>query len=283
MFSGPSDVSRVPQATFFDMYAPHPMMSMARSARLESEDSVLIVRGRVVDVVCVSQKCLDPSGQASLLQLDVTEIGELDQRLEVTKLADEDKLPVFLSSLLNVFPDNLCSEDLESLFYTVFARIPWFLPVVNQWSREETTAFHFWVYLQDWKLAKKDLDRLEHAISIVERHSSRLGGTVGKFSESNDEKKQSMQEQAMQRMESCQLGRGRVLGRTRAGRLYNSMQRIEDGDVIMALQGSRQLHVMRPCGEMFKLISDIYVNGLMFGEAYADQDPDEVDYEISIC
>jgi hypothetical protein len=92
-----------------------------------------------------------------------------------------------------------------------------------------------------------------------------------------------MRKKAMQRMKNHSLRKGRVLGRTHAGRLYNSMLGIEDGDVIMALQGSRQLHVMRPCGDIFRLVCDIYVDGLMFGEAYAGQDPNEVDYEISIC
>ncbi|EAT88720.1 hypothetical protein SNOG_03515 [Parastagonospora nodorum SN15] len=231
MFGGPSDLREIPSTTSFDEYEPHPISSMVRPARFVSEDSVLVVKGRIVDVVCVSQHRLASSSQASLLTQEVTKIGEPDQRLEVTNSADKGGTLVFSSSLCDLLPDDPSSEDLIHLFYIVFARLPWSLPIVDQMSPGETTAFHF------------------------------LAANV----------------------QVLRLEKGRVLGRTRAGRLYNAMQGIEDGDVIMALQGADQLHVMRPCGDMFKLIGDIYVDGLMFGEAYVGQDPNEVDYEISIC
>lgn len=278
MFGGPSAIGKLPDTTLLGAYAPHPMTSMVRPARLVSKDSVLVVRGRVVDEVCVSRERLAPFDQASLLTQEVTKIGEPGQRLEVTKFATEGEISAFLSSLLDLLPDDPSSEYLERLFYTVFAQQAWYLPVPDHMSLDETIAFHFSVYLQDEKSSKKGLNRLEHAISIVGRYCSQLGGIGDKVSGSNDEKKQ-----AMRRMSSYSLKKGRVLGRTRAGRLYNSMRRIADGDVIMALQGASQLHVMRPCGDMFKLICDIWVEGLMFGEAYADQDPNKVDYEISIC
>ncbi|KAH6258567.1 hypothetical protein HBI40_060000 [Parastagonospora nodorum] len=278
MFGGPSDLREIPSTTSFDEYEPHPISSMVRPARFVSEDSVLVVKGRIVDVVCVSQHRLASSSQASLLTQEVTKIGEPDQRLEVTNSADKGGTLVFSSSLCDLLPDDPSSEDLIHLFYIVFARLPWSLPIVDQMSPGETTAFHFLVCLQRLRSKNRGLDRLQHAISIVERYCSQLRGTWDKLFESSNEYKH-----ARRRMSRYSLEKGRVLGRTRAGRLYNAMQGIEDGDVIMALQGADQLHVMRPCGDMFKLIGDIYVDGLMFGEAYVGQDPNEVDYEISIC
>jgi hypothetical protein len=213
MFGGPSDLRDIPSTTQLDVYGPHPITSMVRPARLVSEDSVLVVKGRIVDVVCVSRNPLASFSQASLLTPEVAKIGEPDQRLEVTKFVDEGEIPAFLSSLLDLLPEESGSQDLKPLFYTIFAWSPWSLSISDHKSAEETTAFQFWVYLQDWKLReKKRFNCLEHAISIMENYCSQLGGTVDKLSESNGEKTQSMREQAMRRLTNCTLKKGRVLG-----------------------------------------------------------------------
>jgi hypothetical protein len=78
------------------------------------------------------------------------------------------------------------------------------------------------------------------------------------------------------------LEKGRKLGCTRGGRFYNARQGTSAGDAIVALQGSDQLFVLRPTGTTYKLIGDIFVDGLMNGEAYVNKDPQEVDYDIEL-
>jgi hypothetical protein len=57
MFNNPSNVSAPPPSTALDAYAPHPMTSTDQPvARVISENSILIVKGRIIDAVCTSRK-----------------------------------------------------------------------------------------------------------------------------------------------------------------------------------------------------------------------------------
>ncbi len=60
---------------------------------------------------------------------------------------------------------------------------------------------------------------------------------------------------------------------TQQGRIGNCMHEAKEGDVIAAFQGADFVCIVR-------LVGDIYVYGLMSGEAYQGIDPDKVDYDI---
>lgn len=61
------------------------------------------------------------------------------------------------------------------------------------------------------------------------------------------------------------------------------MYTVQEGDAIVAFQGSDRLFIIRLVGNIYKLIGDIFVDGLMHGEAYENQDPDKVDYDIELA
>lgn len=63
----------------------------------------------------------------------------------------------------------------------------------------------------------------------------------------------------------------------------SAINRMEEGDEVMALEGSDVLWVLRPVGNnRYGLVGGIWADGLMFGEAYEGLDPDEVGYDIEI-
>jgi hypothetical protein len=79
------------------------------------------------------------------------------------------------------------------------------------------------------------------------------------------------------------LEQGRRIGCTRGGRFCNAMYTVRQGDAIVALQGADQLFIIREVGNTYRLMGDIFVDGLMHGEAYKDQNMDNVDYDIELA
>jgi hypothetical protein len=75
---------------------------------------------------------------------------------------------------------------------------------------------------------------------------------------------------------------GRSFSVTKAGRVCNAMHEVKPGDAIVAFQNAERLYVIRPVGDKYRLVGDAMVPGLMFGEAYENLDPNEVDYMIEL-
>jgi hypothetical protein len=75
---------------------------------------------------------------------------------------------------------------------------------------------------------------------------------------------------------------GRSFCVTETGRFCNAMNQARERDGIAAFQGSDRLWILRPVGERYRLIGEVYVDGLMKGEAYEGVDPDEVDHDIEL-
>jgi hypothetical protein len=64
---------------------------------------------------------------------------------------------------------------------------------------------------------------------------------------------------------------------TRTGNIPDIAQK---NDVIASLEGGHLLYVLRPAGEKYQYIGTAYVEGLMNGEAYAEIDADQADYDL---
>jgi hypothetical protein len=76
---------------------------------------------------------------------------------------------------------------------------------------------------------------------------------------------------------------GRSFCTTKQNRICSCMNKIETGDVIAAFRGGDRLYVLRPAEDgRYRVVGDVYVHGLMNGEAYDGLDPDEVDYDIEL-
>jgi hypothetical protein len=75
---------------------------------------------------------------------------------------------------------------------------------------------------------------------------------------------------------------GRSFGVTNQNRIVNFTFKAEVGDFIALLQGGSTLYILRPFVEKFKFVGDVCVPGIMYGEAYTDTVPNDVDYEIPL-
>jgi Heterokaryon incompatibility protein (HET) len=67
---------------------------------------------------------------------------------------------------------------------------------------------------------------------------------------------------------------------TEQGRFCNAMRELEKGDAIAIFQGADRSYILREVGHQYRLIGDIFVDGIMFGEAYENVDPHVVDHDI---
>lgn len=78
---------------------------------------------------------------------------------------------------------------------------------------------------------------------------------------------------------------GRCLAVTNNSAIINACGKTQVGDVIALLRGSRWPCILRPVGGermQYQILGIAWVNGMMYGEAYNNGDPDELDYEIEI-
>jgi hypothetical protein len=80
------------------------------------------------------------------------------------------------------------------------------------------------------------------------------------------------------------LLRGCGVGVTNQRRIFNAMDEVKPRDAIAAFQGTDRLFVLRPVmnSHRYRLVGDVYVDGLMPGEAYEGLDPQSVDYDIEL-
>jgi hypothetical protein len=299
----------------FNMYAPHPTQGGADLVRFSECGSLLVVKGRLLDIVSVQDTFPILPSQTS-------------------KYDEEESQYVYLSSIIDLVPAELRMEDIASVVRTITVGRPWTPPSGNETEHDETVVYHIWTYLRAWSrilledpsdtsstvsdtsviasdkpLVSSDAStlaintlsptdppsspaqligplstpeiqqRLNLVISALEAFAPRLADPSPHPLEALCEK----EEIASNRFEQYTLETRRRVGRTRAGRFYNATQRVEEGDAVVALRGADQLFVVRARGDAYELISDVYVDGLMFGEAYEGLDEDEVDYDIKLC
>jgi hypothetical protein len=85
-------------------------------------------------------------------------------------------------------------------------------------------------------------------------------------------------------VKSLAMWRGRSFGVTSCGKVFSALNLAKVGDVIVALEGSRdRLWTLRPVeGKGFRLVGDVYIAGYMKGQHYVGDNhgafyPDEGD------
>ena len=259
-----------PDIIALGVYMAHPKVHGSCLARCHTDRSILTVKGQILDYVATSS-----SSSVWPLSNNSSQITESN----------------FLSDLVYLLPGGVSIEDVTSLLRTITAKKPWVPPAGDQGSANETTAFHLWAYLRykSRLLAIRIADMPNRAKEMLE-HNDRIMRNTRSFIQSSSGSELQQPDQvtggervAIERVLRYALDRGRRLGRTRAGRLFNAIGTAQENDAIVALQGADKLYTVRLVGSTYKLIGDILVDGLMYGEAYENQDPDKVDYDINLA
>ncbi|KAG2420071.1 hypothetical protein HFD88_004869 [Aspergillus terreus] len=265
--NSPANTS-IPETLPLRVYTPHPRLYIHKPAQFRKDNSLLTVKGRVLDYVSISRSTI------SWAHDDPRVTSQLE----------------FLSSLTCLLPDGVSIEEVASLLRTVTARAPWSPPSDTQAGTNEAIAFHFWAYLQH-KLrlltgyAENSPDAFKELTQLCDHVRAEVGLLTPYIADPElpqTDNASRAENVAAERVLRYALEHGRRLGRTRAGRFFNAMYPIQESDAIVALQGASRLFVIRSVGDTHKLIGDIFVDGLMLGEAYKDLSPDKVDHGIDL-
>lgn len=196
----------------------------------------------------------------------------------------------FFSSLIHVIPDRFSIEEITSLLRTVTAKAAWLPPPGAQASPDELVALYLWSYLRQRsyllaELAENPPNTVTDMLERCERIIAKIGAFIPKLAHCGAQPTDTLTEEefvAAKTVLQYALEQGRCLGCTKGGRFYNAANTVQEGDAIVALQGADQLFVIRPLRNGYKLIGDIFVDGLMHGEAYKNQGPAQVDYDIEL-
>jgi hypothetical protein len=251
-----------------EVYKPHPTSLLIHPPRFHTDNSILVVKGRILD--CAS--AINPS------------VAWVSDATSNSLQAN------FLSELLHTEPDGFSLSDVACILRTVTARAPWSPPSVANVSEIDATAFHFWTYLRHLlRVLSENSSILPLAAERLFECCHRILESIKALAPHNAYPESQVTDEihreenlALEKVLHYSLEEGRCLGRTSAGRFFNAIHTIQEGDAIVALQGADRLYAIRLVGSTYRLIGDVYADGCMHGEAYKDVDPDAVDYDIEL-
>ncbi|KAJ5721342.1 uncharacterized protein N7483_009276 [Penicillium malachiteum] len=258
-----------PEPLPFEVYTPHPRPYRYFPAHFHTDNSLLAVKGRILDYV---------STPGSDITCSLTEDPSVPLQLK------------FLCSVEYLIRDAFSIEDIVCLLRTITAKGPWSAPSNLQAGSDEIIVFHFWAYLRHRLRTLSDSSNGNHPAVLqlincchqILRNTGKLLSDADKYALQGLEDVTEIESVAYDRISRYVLEQGRIIGRTATGRLFNAMDNVCHGDSIVAMQGADRLFVIRrsASGSAYKLMGDIFVDGLMNEEAYRDRDPDKIDYEI---
>jgi heterokaryon incompatibility protein (HET) len=255
-------------------YRPHPLSSLSTRPQfhLDSNNSVLILKGRILDHISMSTQPM---------------FYDRSYRLQIRNKSFIRPVVRWISS---------CSEVLVNLDMTLakvaaLCTINTLDPTWSPTNSMEETAFSLWCLFRTRVNELRQYPRsVEHGVSDVMALADSLsvklatmfqnGRTLDSFSPSDN----LSQEEAMaaSELDRHTRYRGRSFCITEQNRLCSGANEVRKGDAIAAFEGTDRLYILRPVGERYRLIGEAYVDGLMQGEAYEGVDPNEVDYTIEL-
>lgn len=249
--------------------SPHPLSKIRIS--FEDQNMVLVARGRVVEVVITTSSpvlysTLSTTGEVIVSDIDfrkgflvcyTTILGHIGTSLET------------ISSLVHACITDISwpsyDDTVETAFYFWCSYIDLAIELVERdtailetpWFSQKVIP----ILKQICKILKREgrdvYDDLQTAITVDIRRTSNASTT---------------------RM----MLRGRSLSITKHGGICNSSGKTREGDVVAILAGAKAPYVLRPVGDKYQFVGDIWMEGLMNGAAYKDVKPEDVDYEIRL-
>jgi hypothetical protein len=258
----------------------HPQMFLQSQPRFSNDGSMLLLKGRVVDNICTA----------------TTPLCLADHWLTNRELAAEQFLAPNLDIICTI-GDLLTQRPIDlqaclSICNTITLRVNFRLKSnSNDRDEDEDTVFCFWCWLrQIYLIALQILDNRRLEVAERLERCRNLMITLAAFFMTQEATKTWTPEIKLNFTEWTAFNKlfplaqfhGRSIGFTQSGRIFSAMHGLEEGDVVVALEGSGVLWTLRPLGDKYRLIGDMFVDGLMQGEAYEGLNSDEVDYDIKI-
>lgn len=244
-------------------YEPHPITVREPVGRFDENDNILILKGRILDTIATTP----------------------DSAIDSVHLESGWS---FLASIVNMLSVELSHDYIANVHRCITSKENWTLPVDGLGSDGEVAAYYLTIYhrtaqeeilkeLEEGPSPGRD-DLQSRCSSIIENLSPFLPA----WGNDLPEETKTATEAIGEKVDLHTLDVGRIIGATSSGRCFNAMRAIRGGDAIAALQGSDRLYLLRPAGDLYSLVGDIYVDGLMNGESYEGLEPDEVDGDISL-
>jgi hypothetical protein len=280
------------EAARHDVYSPHPLKSRTKPIQFSADCLVATFRGRILDRISF----VTP-------QIPIMRQSNLENKLK--------KLQLEFSAMAAIWKRNPVNlENTARLGRILVASYDWTPEALGEHdSLIEKQAYCFWCYFRDQRDYLIDMaDTVEENVTDEISYTYKLTDTlrdiflskglveaspiqeeeplkygVDSASEEDDPNGISKDEEdALEELsKELRIG-GRTLCVTEKNRLCNGMNEIREDDVIAALEGADKLFILRPVGSRYQLVGDVYVDGLMNGEAYEGLNPHEVDYDIEL-
>ena len=259
-----------------NQWSPHPRTSLPAWPTVLDDQLTMIVKGRKLDTISwASPVHSHPSGWYDRLHPILSFYQEIIDRylhgpgLTVGKAASLCR--TLAPHNWDLAPHKVLTEEQHLAFiflhsFRNYVRSFMKRPGAKQYQKASETD-----------ISDTFLDKLSHTIATL---SALLPPGYGE-----DATKDTRQERKMAwgRFEAAETISGRCFCVSKTGRYCNVMHQVQEGDVVVSLEGYDRLFVLRPVeGERYQIIGDAYVDGLMRGEAYEGLDPDEVDCDIAL-
>jgi hypothetical protein len=270
-----------PYSSFDHEHAIRPRFNLLHREGLEESNNrpsfaEMIVRGRIVDVSKLANKAWY-QGRAALL-------GYEDQSV----FDDFHGLLLYFEKFLRTAGVTL--EILAGMCRMVLADPEYELHIPNDpRPPAEQVAYLFWCLLRGWV---KNLEILRDALGATEFQINeiiyQLISDVAILLKIQNwtpgDPLSSEEEDFYGYVDRNWVQAGRSLGVTESGRLYTALNEVQQGDLIAVFQCADRLFVLREIGksQKYKLVGDVFVDGLMNGELYQGVEPNEVDYDIAL-
>lgn len=251
-------------------FKPHTITSGFKLSRFISNQTVLVVKGQILDQVAVN-----PTNVAHMF-------GKSDIYTEpTTSPFTPQRLEFLVHTLRFLSEEQYINVDGPLLLDTVTLESH-NIPV----SEEEPSKFFFWQYFRAWSHALKQEPNVSEEISkccdsvcsLIEKATLNTNYKALHLMEMD----QSITFEAGSRVSSAAFDEDRQLGKTHGGLFYSATYGVEEGDAIVALQGADMFYAIRAEGSNYRLVGDVYVQGMMHREVYEGQNPDLVDYDIHL-
>ncbi|CZR66895.1 uncharacterized protein PAC_16796 [Phialocephala subalpina] len=257
---------------------PHPRNSPRAPPYFRLDQTVLVLKGGVIDRISMSTPVSFHSHSVSLGIADESYIQTWSQRLRSW------------TAVLIHLGVNL--ENVAAFSRALTTSINWSPTVWDGHSVTEATAFAFWSYFRQLanyvreyacEVAMEDVTATTKTCDSVMRELFALlfGDSVVELFHPDSALGPEEESASDGIWSHCQI-QGRSFCVTETGRVCNAMNQAREGDMVAAFEGTSRLWILRPVGTKYLLIGEAFVDGLMNGEAYEGIDPDEVDYEIEL-
>ncbi len=233
---------------------------------LKSDDTVLVVKGQIIDTISFVSAPIHETNSTfwgiSELEGAIRAVTELSAYTAVMEYLGTSKNTAD-QLLFAVIAEKNLGDELEDVIkghpaISLLLYLRYWLPDIAKYRNS---------------LPEDARTALISIKSMIAELGDLLGVDIGK--------ELTKQEQEIgSKINSQKATYGRLFGVTKQGRVVNAQFKAKEGDAVAILQGGVTPFVLRPIGNRFKFVADACVPGMMYGEAYKNVDPEEVDYQI---